>query len=330
MAAEARTAMKREGWLQAVRDAAERVATRARHVHVRHDRIAEYAAPLPLEEMRRPQLDPRFFYSGRSEDVAVFVVTLNTVNFGSGYWPHIRKRPGMSGFMTMASHLVDCFQAHGPFSAAELSSLAASDCAVLFGQEPGDGPCRELMSLYARALNDLGDLLSTQYEGSVVKMIRSAGGSAERLARSLTDMPLFRDVHEYDGLTVPIYKRAQITPADLSLALRDHELGRFGDLDELTIFADNLVPHVLRIDGVLEYDGGLARRIDEQQPVEAGSSEEIEIRAVAIHAVELIVAALRGLGREARAMDVDYLLWNRGQQPAYKARPRHRARSVYY
>ena len=177
---------------------------------------------------------------------------------------------------------------------------------------------------------DLGILLSAHYEGSAVEMIRSAGGSAERLARTLTEMPLFRDVHEYDGLTVPIYKRAQITPADLSLALADHELGRFSDLHQLTIFADNLVPHVLRVDGVLEYEDSLARRIDHQRPIEAGSPEEIEIRAVAIHAVELVVSALRGLGREVRAMDVDYLLWNRGQQPAYKARPRHRARSVYY
>jgi len=29
-------------------------------------------------------------------------------------------------------------------------------------------------------------------------------------------------------------------------------------------------------------------------------------------------------------MQLDYVLWNRGQEPAYKARPRHRTRSVYY
>lgn len=316
--------------LQAVRDAAQRVAARARHVHLHRDRIAAYAASLPLEETRRLQLDPRFFYTGQAEDTGAFVVTLNAVNFGSGYWPHIRKRAGMSGFMTMASHLVDRFEAHGPFSAAELSNLAAPDCATLFGQEPRDEPCRKLMGLYARALNDLGGLLSARYRGSFVEMIRSAGGSAERLAQTLTEMPLFRDAHTYDGSTVPIYKRAQITPADLSLALAGHELGRFGDLDQLTIFADNLVPHVLRVDGILKYEDRLARRIDDEQPIGAGSPEEIEIRAVAIHAVELVVAALRSLGRQVRAMDVDYLLWNRGQQPAYKARPRHRARSVYY
>jgi hypothetical protein len=46
-----------------------------------------------------------------------------------------------------------------------------------------------------------------------------------------------------------------------------------------------------------------------------------------VHAVELVADAL---GRSVSPMQLDYLLWNRGQQPHYKAQPRHRARSVYY
>jgi hypothetical protein len=46
--------------------------------------------------------------------------------------------------------------------------------------------------------------------------------------------------------------------------------------------------------------------------------------------VELLVARLaeRGIATTARALD--YWLWNRGQSPAIKARPRHRTRTVYY
>ena len=54
------------------------------------------------------------------------------------------------------------------------------------------------------------------------------------------------------------FKRAQLVPSDLALA----GMARFRDLDRLTIFADNLVPHVLRVDGVLVYDPRLAARID--------------------------------------------------------------------
>jgi hypothetical protein len=41
-------------------------------------------------------------------------------------------------------------------------------------------------------------------------------------------------------------------------------------------------------------------------------------------------AELRRLGRPRRSMDIDNLLWNRGQGADYKARPRPRCRSIYY
>jgi hypothetical protein len=116
------------------------------------------------------------------------------------------------------------------------------------------------------------------------------------------------------------FKRAQIVPNDLALA----GVAQFDDLDELTIFADNLVPHVLRCDGVLVYEPGLAARIDAEQPLRAGA-EEREIRGCAVHACELLSTRL---GVPARVLDM--WLWNRGQAPEIKARPRHRCRTVYY
>ena len=62
------------------------------------------------------------------------------------------------------------------------------------------------------------------------------------------------------------YKRAQIVANDFALA----GIAEFDDLDRLTIFADNLVPHVLRIDGVLRYDDQLAARIDRQELLPPG------------------------------------------------------------
>jgi hypothetical protein len=122
---------------------------------------------------------------------------------------------------------------------------------------------------------------------------------------------------------VPFYKRAQLTAADLSTAGVAH----FQDLDRLTIFADNLVPHVLRLDGVLAYDPALVARIGRQELVPAGSAEELEIRACALQAVELLVGHL---AKQVTPMQLDYLLWNRGQGARYKAVPRHRTRSVFY
>lgn len=318
------------GVLDQVRAACAAVAARAREVRVETAAIPAYAAALPVAEAITPAPDPDYFYLGDAEAALAYVLTLDSINFGSGYFPYLRKLPGCSGARTIAAHLRAHFATRGPFTAAELATLTAADCTRLFGQEPDGGPVDELMALFARALNDLGRFLLEGYGGRFAGPVEEAAGSAERLVAILARMPFYRDVASYDGLEVPFYKRAQLTAADLALVLGGRGPGTFHDLDKLTIFADNLVPHVLRCDGILRYGPALAARIEAEEPIPAGSPEEVEIRACAVHAVELIVAELRRAGCAVSSMHLDYLLWNRGQQPAYKARPRHRTRTVWY
>jgi len=92
------------------------------------------------------------------------------------------------------------------------------------------------------------------------------------------------------------------------------------------MFADNLVPHVLRLDGVLAFAPELIARIEDGALIDHDSREEVEIRACAVHAVELIVSAHGA----TTAAHVDQLLWQRGQQPRYKGSPRHRSRCRAY
>jgi hypothetical protein len=143
-------------------------------------------------------------------------------------------------------------------------------------------------------------------------------------------MPYFNDIEPYDGLQVPFFKRAQIVAADLALAFQGQTWGHFNDLDQMTIFADNLVPHVLRMDGILSYEESLLARINKQTLIPAGSAEEVEIRACAVHAVEQIKNAFCDGGQYITSAQLDNFLWNRGQEPQYKAMPRHRTRSVFY
>ena len=97
-----------------------------------------------------------------------------------------------------------------------------------------------------------------------------------------------------------------------------------------TAFADNLVPHVLRLDGVLRFDPDLVARIDAEEQLDPGSTEEVEIRVVSLHAVELLRAELGEQGHDVPSWHLDMVLWRRSGQPAYKAHPRHRSRSPYY
>jgi hypothetical protein len=194
----------------------------------------------------------------------------------------------------------------------------AAECAAVFGQDPG----HPLMALFATALAELGAHAETAHGGSFLALARSGDGSAVALAERLAALPAWDDVSTYDGAPVPLFKRAQLTAADL----HRHGIAPAGDLGALTLMADNLVPHVLRLDGVLAFEPALVARIDREELLEHGSPEEVEIRACAVHATELLVAAHGA----TTAAAVDDLLWRRGAAPRYKAHPRHRARTTAY
>jgi hypothetical protein len=277
------------------------VAAGARWVEIDVDALGR-VEPGPPPELDRE----RHYLDGPPEAVASYMLTLDAINFGSGWFPTLRKRPRSSGYYTVAWALADHWRARAGWSAGELRAMTTAEVAGVLGQDPE----HELMGLYARALRSLGEFLGDR---TALDVVASAEGSAERLAEMLAaGMPFFDDTG--------FYKRAQIVPNDMALA----GVAAFHDLDRLTIFADNLVPHVLRVDGVLRYDAVLAERIDRGELLEPGGPEE-EIRACAVHACELIA---QRLGVPPRVLDT--WLWNRGQQPTYKARPRHRTRTVFY
>ena len=174
------------------------------------------------------------------------------------------------------------------------------------------GRTHEIQRLIGRALRAVTDMKALG-ERSVLELIGESGGSAQALATQLARaMAMFDDRG--------FYKRAQIVPANLALA----GVASFTDLDRLTIFADNVVPHVLRCEGVLVYDPWLASHIDSGRLLPMGPAER-EIRACAVHACELLSARF---GVSARVLD--NWLWNRGQAPEFKALPRHRCRCVFY
>jgi hypothetical protein len=276
-------------------------------VRIAEDAIEPYAATLPSESPPAPDLE-----GASLEDRAAFSLTLNAFNFGSGWFPTLRKAPGMSGFRTVEAGL----RAHGPWSANELAAMTREEIAATVGQDPE----HELMGHFATHLRELGERV--QSHGSFLALARSGDGSAVALVEELASWPTWRDVSTYDGHEVPFFKRAQIAAADLALA----GIAPAEDLAELTLFADNLVPHVLRVDGVLEVDPELVQRIESGQLLEHDSPDEVELRACALHAVELLVVA----HGDTTATAVDNTLWNRGAEPRYKAIPRHRARTTDY
>jgi hypothetical protein len=300
-----------------VRAACSRVAGLACSVTVDESAVEPYAVALAASpEPPPPDLPPA---DGDRESGAAFVLCLDAINFGSGWWPTIRKRPGRSGYATIEAGLAERFKVQGAWSPQELSRLTAADVAAVTGQDPS----HPLMEQYASALRDVGRQVLAEHAGSFEAVVDAAEGSAVVLADLLAGWKAFADVSVYDGRPVPFFKRAQIAAADVDL----FGIAKLRDTARLTAFADNLVPHVLRVDGILRLDPALEEAIDGEALLVHGSPEEVELRACAVHAIELLSAATNG---QLSPAQIDAALWNRGSGARYKSRPRPRSRNTAY
>jgi hypothetical protein len=133
-----------------VRTACRAAADRATSGRIDRGRIPAYAASLPLAQASCPTLDPRYHYLGHGEETVAFVLTLDAINFGSGYFPHLRKRPGLSGYFTVAAALNDYYQARGPAGAVYGGGADRLRSAPAAHGKPSPGQADDLLETVAR------------------------------------------------------------------------------------------------------------------------------------------------------------------------------------
>ncbi|KAF9600739.1 hypothetical protein IFM89_012183 [Coptis chinensis] len=132
-----------------------------------------------------------------------------------------------------------------------------------------------------RLLHEVGMELEKNFGGKAANIVESCGKSAVSLVAMIArHFPGFRDHSVYKGHQVFLYKRAQIFAADLWGAFKGQGYGEFSDIGSITIFADYIVPAVLRQLGVLRYSEALASIIEANS--EIGSGAECGIGSLAL------------------------------------------------
>ena len=145
------------------------------------DRTSAYVGTLPVD-LPAPEPDPdAHMTTGTREEQAAFWLTLDAINFGSGWFPTLRKRDGRSGYYTVATGIRDRFAAAGPWSPDELSAINAHEIASTLGQDPD----HELMALFATSLNDLGRRVAQEHGGRFAAVPDAAESSAVALVDRL-------------------------------------------------------------------------------------------------------------------------------------------------
>ena len=247
---------------------------------------------------------------------------------GEPVWAIDYRNEPRSGYLGLAASLKRAMEEGIPVTNASTLSRISGDALERIFRGKGRIP---LLEQRLHNLREAGKVLMEQWDGDAVNLVESAHGSAVRLVESVVAFfPSFRDEALYDGRQVFFWKRAQIFAHDLFLAFNGKGWGRFGDIHELTAFADYKLPQVLRELGVLSYSPETARKIDAGEELEPGGEEEVEIRAMTILAVDALRQAFHRRGKPVTAPAVDAWLWNLGQLEPFRKRPYHRCRTIFY
>ena len=317
-----------------IRDGCHHVFDLATDVMIDPDAVYNALDRIPIlhnaEQAAEISPDPARKFRGSRKETIEFVCLLNAVNFGSGYRDDLRQEgslpPQGRFYSTLMSAFERYFTKHGMPETTWLRQIDLPQLEIIFDLSTDRAAARELLSLFKFAWHDYASFLDDNFNGSALQMVETCAPSAADLVQTLGHIQYYQDRHTYYGKEVPIYKRAQITAADLHYALENHDPGFFSDINRLTAFADTALPQLLSGLGVLCYSTGLDARIKAGQPIESGSREEIEIRAVTVTACEL----MRELGAFERTMDLDCVLWQMAGQEEFASLPRHITKSFYY
>jgi hypothetical protein len=168
---------------------------------------------------------------------------------------------------------------------------------------------------------EVGQVLAEKYGGHFHNVVEASGrrlfdGGRGLVDRLTSDFPSFDDSVVYNGRKIRFDKRAQLAGGMLCNYFWERPLFWPGESDELTVFADYVVPKTLRSLGILEYAPGLAEKVDGRQLIPKESLEELEIRAYTIHACKRLVDRINEYRREPRinALNLDYKLWSEGRK----------------
>lgn len=272
----------------------------------------------------------RHFFDG-SEKTVNWLLLLDALNFsfwGDPPWRVTYQGETHDGYWALVLALRRAVEeGHPLWDAGYLAEMSLPTLAHILRGE------NEIPLLPRRweIVREVGQVLRERYGGQFARAVEAAGRSAVRLVLQVVhDFPSFYDVADWQGREVRFFKRAQILVADLYGAFQGQAWGEFHDLDQLTAFADYKLPQVLRRFDILVYRPDLAQKVDHRFVFPPRSREEVEIRASTIWAVEWLRRELANHGRQLRAFEIDWWLWNEGQRSSGADRPYHLVRTTDY
>lgn len=309
-----------------------------KYVFINKDKLEETAQRFAKEELKIPNWELPVNLEGKTKEVIDFFFLGDSINFAYTDFSTKQKFKTMyrgtewSGAMAMRACLKKAFEGEFPhiLEGDFLRNVSEEQMKKIFEGNMQIPMLKERNDIF----NEVGSVLCDKYGGHFYNLAEQSGqrlfnngtGIVDRL---VSDFPSFDDSLAYNGRLVKFYKRAQLAPATLYGRFRNQGDFVVQDIDELTVFADYVLPKGLRDLGILEYVESLADKVDHQELILRHSLEELEIRASTIHASKMLadrINEIRG-NDEINALQIDYKLWSESRkQPS----PHHLTYTIDY
>ncbi len=183
-------------------------------------------------------------------------------------------------------------------------------------------------------LNNVGDTLVTKYDGDWInfiddgpkKLYENGEGLVERLVR---DFKRFDDHSIFENEKVYFLKLAQLAFWGIHRELSKSYF-HIEDMENMTAFADYIIPVALESFGIVKYSSGLKEKIDSGILIDRDSIEEIEIRATSIYVTAKLTELINKYKNEEEKIiipQLDFKLWTDFHADE---RPHHLTKTIMY
>ena len=183
-------------------------------------------------------------------------------------------------------------------------------------------------------LNNVGDTLVTKYGGDWInfiddgpkKLYDNGEGLVERLVR---DFKRFDDHSIFENEKVYFLKLAQLAFWGIHRELSKRHF-YIEDMENMTAFADYIIPVALESFGIVKYSSGLKEKIDSGILIDRDSIEEIEIRSTSIYVTAKLTELINNYKNEEEKIiipQLDFKLWTDFHADE---RPHHLTKTIMY
>lgn len=182
-----------------------------------------------------------------------------------------------------------------------------------------------------RVLNEMGRVTLEKYDGKIANLIKESNNDSQKLLNIIiSNYPGFKDESIYKEQIIFFNKRAQLLTSDIYQIFNGQGFGELKNIDSITACADYKLPQILRKFGIFTYSAELADKIDRKIELKSNSSEEIEIRANTIWAIEYIKQLVVKNNPKIISIEINDHLWLATQEKFPDDKPYHRTKTTAY